>query len=165
MPKTRSSIPLNDGILSTLRPGVEVSCEPPRVNARRLLVLLVCGNIGRSHTDSSPDRVPPPTWRQCPTNRRVIDGKTKDHDDILQRHCGLPTRKVEHVYLRTSPVHKCHQRGRIHHRQIVGNEPSKRYEPRTPYERRVPFISRQGAMRADTERLQTLWNTTILQKY
>jgi hypothetical protein len=40
MPKTRPSIPLNDGVLSILRTGVEVSCEPPGVNARRLLVLL-----------------------------------------------------------------------------------------------------------------------------
>jgi hypothetical protein len=46
MPKTRSGIPLNDGALSILRTGVEVSYETPGVNVRRLLVLLVCENIG-----------------------------------------------------------------------------------------------------------------------
>jgi hypothetical protein len=46
MPKTRPSIPLNDGVLSTPRARVEVSCEPPRVNDHRLIVLLVCGNVG-----------------------------------------------------------------------------------------------------------------------
>jgi hypothetical protein len=46
MPKIRSRIPLNDGILNTLRPGVEVSYEPTGVNVHRLIVLLVCGNVG-----------------------------------------------------------------------------------------------------------------------
>jgi hypothetical protein len=107
MPKTRPSIPLNDGVLSTLKAGVEVSCELPRVNARRLPVLLVYGNIGVSQADSRHDGVPPPAWRHRPTNRSVINGKTKDHGDVLQRHRGLPTRKVEHVGLWTPPVHKC----------------------------------------------------------
>jgi hypothetical protein len=34
MLKTRLSIPLNDGILSTLQAGVEVRCEPPGVDAQ-----------------------------------------------------------------------------------------------------------------------------------
>jgi hypothetical protein len=132
MPKARSSILLNDGVLRTLRVGVEVSCEPPGVNAHSLLVLLVCGNIGGSHANSSPDRDPPPA-----TNRCVVDGKTKDHDDILQHHRGLPTQKVEHVGLWVPPVHKCRQRGGVHHRQITDDKLSKRQEPRTPYERLI----------------------------
>jgi hypothetical protein len=84
MPKTRLSIPLNDVILSILQTGVEVSCEPPRVNAYRILVLLLYGNIGGSKVDSSPDRVPPPAWSHRPRNQRVVDGKTKDHGDVLQ---------------------------------------------------------------------------------
>jgi hypothetical protein len=126
MPKIRSRIPLNDGVLNTLRPGVEVSYEPPRVNVHRLLVLLVCGNVGGSHADSSPDRVPPPAWRHRPTNRRAIDENTKDHGDVLQRHCGLPTRKVERVGLQMRPVDKCHQCGGVHHRQTASDESTKR---------------------------------------
>jgi hypothetical protein len=142
MPKTRSTIPLNDGVFSTLWAGVKVSCEPPRVNAHRLLVLLVCGNVGGSHADSSPDGVPPPAWRHHPTNRRAVDGKTKDHGDVLQCHCGLPTRKVECVGLRTPLIHKCHQRGGVHHRQTAGDELSKWQETHTPYERLIPLIPR-----------------------
>jgi hypothetical protein len=74
MPKTRLSIPLNDGVLSILRIGVKLSCEPPRVNAHHLIVLLFCGNIEGSKTNSSPDRVPPPSWRHRPRNWRAIDG-------------------------------------------------------------------------------------------
>jgi hypothetical protein len=81
MPKTRPSIPLNDGVLSILRTGVEVSCEPPGVNARRLLVLL--GTSGGSKADSSPDGVPPPAWRHHLRNRHAVNGETKDHGDIL----------------------------------------------------------------------------------
>jgi hypothetical protein len=125
MPKTRPSIPLNDGVLSTFRAGVKISCEPPSVNAHHLLVLLVCGNIEGSQADSSPDRVPPPAWVHRPTNRCAINGKTKDHDDILQHHRGLSTRKVEHVGLYTPPVVMCRQHGGVHHQQIAGDEPSK----------------------------------------
>jgi hypothetical protein len=154
MPKTRPSIPLNDGVLSTLRAGVEVSCEPPGVDARQLLVLLVCGKVGGSNADSFPDTVPPTTWRHRPTDRSVIDGKTNDHADILQHHRGLMTRKVECVGLRTPLVHKSHQHGGVHHQQIAGDELSKRQEPRTSYERCVLLIPHQGAMHADHERGQ-----------
>jgi hypothetical protein len=116
MTMTRPSIPLNDGILSTLREGVKVSCEPPGVDARRLPVLLVCGNIRGLQANSSPDEVPPPAWSHRPRNRTAIDGKTKDHGDILQRHRGLATRKVKRVGLRMPPVDKCRQRGGVHHR-------------------------------------------------
>jgi hypothetical protein len=131
MPKTRPSIPLNDGVLSTLRAGVEVSCEPPGVDARQLLVLLVCGKVGGSNADSFPDTVPPTTWRHRPTDRSVIDGKTNDHAGVLQHHRGLATRKVERVGLRMPLVHKSHQRGGVHHQQIACDELSKRQEPRT----------------------------------
>jgi hypothetical protein len=165
MPKTKLSIPLNDGLLSILRAGVEVSYEPPGVNTRRLLVLLVYRNVGGSKADSSPDGVPPPVWRHRPRNWHAVDGETKDHGDILQHHRGLPTQKVERVGLHTPPVHKCHQRGGVHHRQSTGDEASKRQERRTSYERRVPLVPQQGAMRADPKRGQSLWNTTIVQKY
>jgi hypothetical protein len=46
MPKTRLIIPMNDYTLITLRVGVEVSCEPPRVHGHRLLVLLIYGDVG-----------------------------------------------------------------------------------------------------------------------
>jgi hypothetical protein len=69
MPKIRSSIPLNDSVLSTLRVGVELNYEPLRVNAHRLPILLVYGNVRGSQADSSPDGVPPPAWRHRPTNR------------------------------------------------------------------------------------------------
>jgi hypothetical protein len=116
MPKTTSSIPLNDGVLSTPWAGVEVSCEPPKVNARRLPILLVYRNVRGSHADSSPDGVRSLAWRDHPTNQHAVDGKTKDHGNVLQHHRGLPTWKVEHVDLWTPPVHKCHQHGRVHHR-------------------------------------------------
>jgi hypothetical protein len=45
MPNIRQNIPLNDCVLSTLREGVEVSCEPPVVHARRILILLICGDV------------------------------------------------------------------------------------------------------------------------
>jgi hypothetical protein len=61
MTKTRSSRPLNDGVLNILRAGVEVSCEPPRVDDHRLPVLLVRRNVKGSQADSSPDEVPPST--------------------------------------------------------------------------------------------------------
>jgi hypothetical protein len=61
-------MPLNDSVLSTLRTGVEVSCKPPRVDAQRLLILLVCGNVRGSKVDCSPHGVPPPAWRYRPTN-------------------------------------------------------------------------------------------------
>jgi hypothetical protein len=97
MSKTRPSITLNDSVLSTLRAGVEVSCEPHGVDPLRLLVLLVCGNIKWSNADSSLDGVPPPIWKHRATNQSAVDEKTNDHDDVLQRHRGLITRKVERV--------------------------------------------------------------------
>jgi hypothetical protein len=60
MPKTRPIIPLNDCVLSTLRAGVEVSCEPPGVYACRLLAHLICGDVGRSNPDSFSNGVLPP---------------------------------------------------------------------------------------------------------
>jgi hypothetical protein len=68
MPTTRPSIPLNDDVLKTLRAGVEVSCELPGVDACRLPILLVHGNVGGSQADSSLDEVPPPAWSHRPTN-------------------------------------------------------------------------------------------------
>jgi hypothetical protein len=165
MPKTRPSIPLNDGVLSILRTGVKVSGEPSGVNAHCLLVLLVYGDIVGSKADSSPDGVPPPAWRHRPRNRRAIDGEAKDHGNIVQCHCGLPTRKVERVDLWMPLVHKCCQRGGVHHRQTAGDEVSKRQESCMAYEQHVPLIPRQGDVRADPERGQSLWNTTIVQKY
>jgi hypothetical protein len=149
MSKTRPSIPLNDGVLSILRTGVKVSCEPPGVNAHRLLVLLVWGNVGESKVDSSPNGVPPPAWRHRPRNRRVVDGETKDHSNVLQCHRGLPTWKVERVGLRTPPVHKCRQCGGVHHRQTTGDKVSKRQEPCMAYKWRVPLVPREGVVRAD----------------
>jgi hypothetical protein len=96
---------MNDGVLSILRTGVKVSCEPLGVNAHRLLVLLVCRNIGGSNVDSSPNGVPLPAWRHSPRNRCAVDGETKDHGNVLQRHRGLPTQEVERVGLWTPPVH------------------------------------------------------------
>jgi hypothetical protein len=64
------------------------------VNAYHLLVLLVCENVKGSQADSSRDGVPPPGWRHHPRNWCAIDGKTKDHGDVLQHHHGLPTWKV-----------------------------------------------------------------------
>jgi hypothetical protein len=165
MPKTRPSIPLNDGVLSILQTGVEVSYEPPGVNACHLLVLLVCRNVKGLKVDSSPDGVPPPAWRHRPRNRCAVDGETKDHGDVLQCHCGLPTRKVERVGLRMPLVHKCHQCGGVHHRQTAGDEASKQQEPRTTYEWRVPLVPHHRAMRANPEWGQSMWNTTIVQKY
>jgi hypothetical protein len=55
MPKTRPSVPLNDSVLSILRIGVKVSYEPTGVDAQRLLVLLVYGNVEGSNADSRPD--------------------------------------------------------------------------------------------------------------
>jgi hypothetical protein len=162
MSKTRLIIPLNDYVLRTLWAGVEVSCEPPEVHTHRLLVLLICRNIGGLNVDSFSDRVPSLGRRHRPTNRSVVDGKTKDHGDVLQHHCGHATRKVQHVGLWMPLVHKCHQRGGVHHRKTVGDEPSKRQEHRMPYERLIPLVPHQGVVRADPERVQTLWNTTIV---
>jgi hypothetical protein len=61
----------------------------------------------------------------------------------LSHHC-FPTRKVKRVGLRTAPVHKCRQCGRVHHRQTTGDEASKQQEPRTAYEHHIPLIPRQG---------------------
>jgi hypothetical protein len=63
----------------------------------------------------------------------VVNGKAKDHGDILKHHRGLAAQMVEHVGLRTPPVDKCHQHGGVHHRQTANDETSKRQEPRTPY--------------------------------
>jgi hypothetical protein len=86
MPNTGPNITLNDRVLSTLWIGVEVSREPLRVHARHLSILLICGDVGgggSSKANSLSDGVPPPSRRHHPTNRSVIDGKTKDHGDIL----------------------------------------------------------------------------------
>jgi hypothetical protein len=109
MPNTRPNIPLNDCVLSTLRAGVEVRSKPPGVHTCHHLVLLIHGNVegGGVKADSLSDGVPPPDGRHLPTNRSDIGGKTKDHGDVLQRHHGLATRKVERVGLQTPPVHKC----------------------------------------------------------
>jgi hypothetical protein len=53
------------------------------MHARRLHVLLIPWDVGRSKANGLSDGVPPPGRRQHPTNRSVIDGKTKDHDDVL----------------------------------------------------------------------------------
>jgi hypothetical protein len=125
MPNTRPNIPLNDCVLSTLRAGVEVSCEPPGVHTRHLLVLLICGDVGGLNADSLSDGIPPPDGRYHPTNRSAVDGKTKDHSDVLQCHRGLTTWKVKRVGLQTPPIHKCYQCGRVHQRQTVGDKSSK----------------------------------------
>jgi hypothetical protein len=132
------------------------------VNAHRLPILLVCRNVRGSQVDSSRDGVPPPGWRHRPINRCAIDGKTEDHGNVLQHHRDLPTWKVERVGLRTSPVYKCHQRGRVHHRPMAGHDTSKRQEPDTPYEWRIPLIPRQGAVRTDPEWQESLCNTTMI---
>jgi hypothetical protein len=132
------------------------------VNAHRLPVLLVCMNVGGSQADRSHDGVPPLGWRHCPRNRCAVDGKTEDHGDVLQRHHGLPTRKVECVGLQTPPVYKCRQRGGVHHRQMARHETSKRQEHITSYERRVPLVPRQGVVRTDLERQESLCNTTMI---
>jgi hypothetical protein len=165
MSNKRPNIPLNDCVLSTFRAGIEVNCEPPGVHVHRLPILLICWDVRGSKANRLSNGVPPPGRRHHPTNRRAIDGKTKDHGDVLQRHRDLAIRKVERVGLRTPPVHKCHQRGGVHQWQTTIGEPSKRQDPCTMYERLIPLIPRQGAMRADPERLQTLSNTTTVQKY
>jgi hypothetical protein len=71
----------------------------------------------------------------------------------------------ERVGLQMPLVHKCRQRGGVHHRQIAEHEASKRQEPGTSYERRVLLIPRQGVVRVDLEQQQSLCNTTMVQKY
>jgi hypothetical protein len=162
---TRPNIPLNDCVLSTLRASVEVSGEPPGVHTHRLPVLLIRCNVGGSKANRLSDGVPPPGRRHHPTNRSAIDGKTKDHSDVLQHHSDLTRWKVERVGLQMPPVHERRQRGSVHLRQTMGDEPSKWQEPRMTYEWLVPLIPCQGAIRADPERLQMLSNKTIIQKY
>jgi hypothetical protein len=132
------------------------------VNIRRLHVLLVYRNVRGSQADSSRDGVPPPGWRHRPRNWCAVNGKTEDHGDVMQRHRGLPTQKVERVGLQTPPVYKCRQRGKVHHRQMAGHETSKRQEPGTPYEQRVPLVPQQGVVRTDPERQESLCNTTMI---
>jgi hypothetical protein len=91
MSNTRQNIPLNDCILNTLRAGVEVSCEPPGVHVRCLLVLLIHGDVRGSNVDSLPDRVPPPGGKQHLTNGSAVDGKTKDQGGILQLCASRPS--------------------------------------------------------------------------
>jgi hypothetical protein len=142
-----------------------VSGQPPGVHARHLPVLLIqCDGRGPKANRLS-DGVPPLGRRHHPTNRSVVDGKTKDHDDILQHHRDLARWKVERVGLRMPPVHERRQRGGVHQRQTAGDKPSMWQEPRTTYERLIPLVPRQGAMRADPERLQTLLNTITLNIY
>jgi hypothetical protein len=91
MPNTRPNIPPNDCVQSTLWVGVEVRCEPPGVHSHHLLVLLIRGDVSGSNADILSNGVPPPGGRHEPTNRSAVDGKTKDHGDVLQRHHGLAT--------------------------------------------------------------------------
>jgi hypothetical protein len=126
MSNTRPNIPLNDGIISTLWAGVEVSCKPPRVLVRRLPVLLIPWDIGGSKANRLSNGVPPPGRRHHPTNRSAIDRKIKDHGDILHCHHDLARRKVERVGLQMPPVHECHQRGGVYQWQTAVDEPSKR---------------------------------------
>jgi hypothetical protein len=77
MPLTRPSIPLNDGVLSTLRAGAKVRCEPPRVNTRHLPLLLVHRNIKGLQANSSPDGVPPPIWSHRGVNRWPSMGRPR----------------------------------------------------------------------------------------
>jgi hypothetical protein len=86
---TKPNIPLNDCVFSTLRAGVEVSGEPPRVHACRLPVLLIRCDVRGSKANHLSNGVPPPGRRHHPTNRSVIDWKTKEHGDILQHHRDL----------------------------------------------------------------------------
>jgi hypothetical protein len=144
--------------------GDEVSCESPRMHAHRLLILLIHWDVRGSNANGLSNGVPPPGKRHHPTNRSAIDGKTKDHGDVLQHHRDLARRKVEHVGLWTPPVHECHQRGGIHQWQTMVDEPSKWQEPRTMYERLIPLVRVQGSVRVDPERLQTLSNTTTVKK-
>jgi hypothetical protein len=97
MSNTRPNITLNDCVLSTLRIVVEVSCEPLGGHACRLLVLLIWCDVGESKANRLSDGVPPLGRSHHPTNRSAIDGKTKDHGDVLQRSrqtkgrtCGSP---------------------------------------------------------------------------
>jgi hypothetical protein len=162
MSNTRPNIHLNDDVLSTLRAGAKVSCEPPGVHAHRPPVLLIPWVVGGSKANRLSNGVPPPGRRHHPTNRSAVDGKTKDHDEVLQRHRDHPRRKVEHVGPRTPLVHECHQHGSVHQWQTVVHEPRKRQEPCTTYEWLTPLVPLQGAVRADLERLQTVSNTTTI---
>jgi hypothetical protein len=132
------------------------------MHTRRLLVLLIPWDIGGSKVNGLSDGVPPPGRRHHPTNRSTVDGKTKDHGDVLQRHRDLARREVEHVGLQTPPVHECHQRGGVHQWQTAVDEPSKQQEPCTTFEWLVPLLPVQGVVRTDPERLQTLSNTTTV---
>jgi hypothetical protein len=165
MSNTRPNVHLNDCVLSTIRAGVEVSCEPPGVHAHHLPILLIRWDIGGSKANRLSDGVPPPGRRHHPTNRSAIDGKTKDHGNILQHHRALARQKVERVGLWMPPVHECRQRGGIHQQQTTVDEPSKWQETPTTYEQLIPLVPRQGVVRVDPERLQTLPNTIIVQKY
>jgi hypothetical protein len=144
MSSTRPNIPLNDCVLSTLRASVKVSCEPPGVHARHLPIFLIRGDVRKSKSNHLSDGVPPPGRRHHPTNRSTVDGKTKNHGDVLQRHHNLARRKVEHVGLRMPPVHKCRQRGSVHQRQPAVDELSKRQKPCTTYDRLVPLVPHWG---------------------
>jgi hypothetical protein len=62
MSNTRPNIPLNDGVLCTLRAGVEVSCEPPGVHTRHLPILLMPWDVGGGGVkDQSPVQRSPST--------------------------------------------------------------------------------------------------------
>jgi hypothetical protein len=141
---TRPNIPLKDYVLSTLWAGVEVTGEPPGVHARHLLVLLIWCDVRGSKANRMSDGVPPLGRRHHPTNRSAIDGKTKDHGDVLQHHRDLTRRKVECMGLGTPPVHDRRQHGGVHQRQTAGDEPSKWHEPCTMYEWLVPLVPHQG---------------------
>jgi hypothetical protein len=118
-----------------------VSGEPPRVHTHRLHVILIRCNVRGSKANRMSDGVPPPDRRHHPTNQSAVDGKTKDHDDVLQRHRDLARRKVERVGLQMPLIHEHRKRGGVHQRHTTGHEPSKGQELRLTYERyRSPHV-------------------------
>jgi hypothetical protein len=129
MPKTRPSIPLNDGVLSTLRAGVKVSCEPPGVNAHRLLVLLVCGNVGGGGG---------PLPIAAPTESLHLPGDTDPQTRVLSRgrprimatSCSVTVVSPHERWIMC--VSECHRST-----SVINVAPS-------PYERHVPLIHVRG---------------------
>jgi hypothetical protein len=159
---TRPNIPLNDGILSTLRASIEVSCEPPGIHVRHLPVLLIPWDVGGggSKANRLSDGVPPPGRRHHPTNRSVVDGKTKDHCDLggwkVERGtCGPPDATgpwVPSTRRRPSATDRGWRA-----EQAVGT-------PQDIWTARTAHPS-AWAVRADPEWLQTLSNRTTVKIY
>jgi hypothetical protein len=71
---------------------------------------------------------------------------------------------VERVGLQMPLIHEHRKRGGVHQRHTTGHEPSKGQELRLTYEQLIPLAPRQGVVRADPERLQTLSNTITVKK-